>query len=126
MTTTDKYLGKRVTEFDGFATFDKPYHVDHVTMTSDEVTAMCPVTGQPDMYDVSITYRPYKLCLESKSLKLYLQSFRNEGLFVEQLAHVIAQDVCEALDALHVSVMVTQKPRGGIEIDAFAEVGEDV
>ena len=113
-------LGKKVTTFEGFDTFPASPLVARVTCTSDEVTAVCPVTGQPDWYTVEIRYVPDKVCLESKSLKLYLHSFRNAGLFCEDLSRCIASDVFEALEPQMVEVEVTQKPRGGISITAFA------
>jgi 7-cyano-7-deazaguanine reductase len=95
-------------------------------MVSDEVAAVCPVTGQPDWYTVSIDYLPNTLCLESKSLKLYLQSFRNHGIFCEAFAETIANDLYEALAPQWVNVIVEQKPRGGITITARAvrEMGD--
>jgi 7-cyano-7-deazaguanine reductase len=103
----------------GLETFPNP-GVSSVEMTSDELTAVCPVTGQPDLYDVSIAYTPRDRCLESKSLKLYLSSFRNEGVFCEALAVKIRDDVGEALglEADGVRVRLTQKARGGITITA--------
>jgi 7-cyano-7-deazaguanine reductase len=105
----------------GLETFPNP-GVFHVEMTSDELTAVCPVTAQPDLYDVSIEYTPRDRCLESKSLKLYLSTFRNEGVFCEALAVKIRDDVAEALglDADAVSVSLQQKARGGITITATA------
>ncbi len=119
---TDGYkaLGEHVTDFEGFDTFQCPYGVQEVTMTSDEVTALCPVTGQPDWYTVSVEYRPQTLCIESKSLKLYLQSFRNDGLFCEAFATRVAEDISEAIKPLSCKVTVVQKPRGGISITAVA------
>jgi 7-cyano-7-deazaguanine reductase len=119
-----KALGKRVTEFIGFETFPKPLHVTRVRMVSDEVTAVCPVTGQPDWYKVTIEYYPVDKCLESKSLKLYLQSFRNQGHFCEQFANIIAEDIYKALEPKLVVVEVEQKPRGGVAINAKAIRGE--
>jgi 7-cyano-7-deazaguanine reductase len=89
-------------------------------MTSDELTAVCPVTGQPDLYVVTIEFWPDKLCLESKSLKLYLSTFRNEGAFCEALAVRILDDVAGALELPPDKVQVTleQKARGGITITA--------
>jgi 7-cyano-7-deazaguanine reductase len=113
-------LGKKVTTFKGFDTFPTPPSVVKVTCTSDEVTAVCPVTGQPDWYTVEIRYMPDEVCLESKSLKLYLHSFRNEGLFCEDLSRRIAEDIFKALEPQMVEVVVTQKPRGGISIVSFA------
>jgi len=105
----------------GLETFPNP-GVSLVEMTSDELVAMCPVTNQPDMYVATIEYEPEGLCLESKSLKLYLASFRNEGAFCEALAVQIRDDVAEALELPHEKVHVTlkQKPRGGITIVASA------
>lgn len=101
-------------------TFPKPRYTCDVTMTSDEVTAVCPVTGQPDQYTVAIMYTPNDLCIESKSLKLYLQAFRNQGVFCEQLASDIAVHIAEASVPESVRVTVTQKSRGGIVIEATA------
>ena len=89
-------------------------------MTSDELTAVCPVTGQPDLYVASIEYWPEGLCLESKSLKLYLNGYRTEGHFCEALAVKVRDDVAEALELPQDKVRVTleQKARGGITITA--------
>jgi 7-cyano-7-deazaguanine reductase len=103
----------------GLETFPNP-GVALVEMTSDELVAMCPVTNQPDMYVATIEYEPDKLCLESKSLKLYLAAFRNEGAFCEALAVQIRDDVAKALELSpdRVSVTLEQKARGGITIVA--------
>jgi len=105
----------------GLETFPNP-GVASVELVSDELTAVCPITGQPDYYTATIAYRPRALCLESKSLKLYLSHFRNEGAFCEALAVQIRDDVAEALELPHEKVHVTlkQKPRGGIMITASA------
>lgn len=105
----------------GLETFENP-GVTRVEMTSDELTAVCPITGQPDMYVVTIEYAPASRCLESKSLKLYLARYRNEGAFCETLAVRIRDDVAEALalDASDVSVTLRQKARGGITVTAAA------
>jgi 7-cyano-7-deazaguanine reductase len=107
--------------YEGLETFENP-GVARVEMTSDELVAMCPITGQPDMYVVSIDYAPRLLCLESKSLKLYLMQYRNEGLFCEALAVKIRDDVAKALqiETDAVRVTLTQKARGGITITATA------
>ena len=109
------------THYAGLETFPNP-GVSHVEMASDELTAVCPVTGQPDLYVATIEYWPEGLCLESKSLKLYLNSFRNEAGFCEALAVRIRNDVAEALELTHEKVAVTldQKARGGITITATA------
>ncbi len=105
----------------GLESFPNP-GVARVELTSDELVAVCPITGQPDMYTVSIGYTPRDLCLESKSLKLYLSGFRNEGVFCEALAVKIRDDVAESLglDADGVRVDLAQKARGGITITATA------
>ena len=103
----------------GLETFANP-GVSQVEMTSDELAAVCPITGQPDLYVATIEYRPQALCLESKSLKLYLGGFRNEAHFCEALAVKIRDDVAEALDLSpdQVKVSLKQKARGGISITA--------
>ena len=103
----------------GIETFPNP-GVAHVQMTSDELVAVCPITAQPDLYVAAIDYWPEALCIESKSLKLYLAQYRNEGVFCEALAVKIRDDVAEALElpADRVQVTLTQKPRGGITIVA--------
>lgn len=106
-------------------TFPKPAGVETVVMESDEVTSLCPVTGQPDWETVTIEYAPDQACIESKSLKLYLWSFREEGVFCEALAAQIANDVAAACRPFWVKVTVTQKPRGGIKITATARVDRD-
>jgi 7-cyano-7-deazaguanine reductase len=103
----------------GLETFENP-GVSHVEMTSDELTAVCPITGQPDLYMATIEYWPDRLCLESKSLKLYLAGYRNEGAFCEALAVRIRDDVASALEvpADKARVTLRQKARGGIAIVA--------
>ncbi len=103
----------------GLETFTNP-GASHVEMTSDELTAVCPVTGQPDLYTATIEYWPAARCIESKSLKLYLSGYRNEGHFCEALAVKIRDDVAEALEVPPDKVRVTlkQKARGGITITA--------
>jgi 7-cyano-7-deazaguanine reductase len=103
----------------GLETFANP-GVALVGMQSDELSAVCPVTGQPDLYVATIDYEPDALCLESKSLKLYLSRFREEGHFCEALAVRIRDDVAAALelDRDRVRVTLEQKARGGITITA--------
>jgi 7-cyano-7-deazaguanine reductase len=103
----------------GLETFANP-GASHVEMRSDELTAVCPVTGQPDLYVATIEFWPQALCVESKSLKLYLSGFRNERHFCEALAVKIRDEVAEALELPPDKVRVTleQKSRGGITITA--------
>jgi 7-cyano-7-deazaguanine reductase len=103
----------------GLETFANP-GVSRVEMRSDELTAVCPITGQPDLYAATIEYDPQELCVESKSLKLYLMQFRDQGHFCEALTVRIRDDVAQALELAPERVRVTlvQKARGGITITA--------
>jgi 7-cyano-7-deazaguanine reductase len=105
----------------GLETFANP-GVSHVEMTSDELTAICPITSQPDLYVATIEFWPDALCIESKSLKLYLSRFRNEGHFCEALAVKIRDDVARVLELPpnKVKARLEQKARGGITITATA------
>ena len=96
-------------------------NVQLVTMTGTEFTSICPKTGQPDFGTVTIEYEPAKLCIESKALKYYLWSYRNEGAFCESLAAQIADDVVFAIKPKTVTVRVTQNVRGGIALVAEAK-----
>ena len=97
--------------------------VQRVTMTGTEFTSICPKTGQPDFGTVTIEYVPKDLCIESKALKYYLWSYRNEGAFCEALAAQIADDVVFAIKPKSVTVRVTQNVRGGIALVAEASRG---
>lgn len=87
-----------------------------VTFTSKEVTSLCPKTGQPDFELVIVSYQPDAFCLESKSLKLYLQSYRNEKCFMEELTTRIYKDVFRVLRPKTLVISITCTPRGGIEL----------
>ena len=80
------------------------------------------MTGQPDFQTVVIEYAPRALCIESKSLKLYLWTFREEGTFCEALSAEIAQDVVNACDCHWCRVTIDQAPRGGIAIKVLSEI----
>ncbi len=103
----------------GLESFPNP-GVERVELVSDELTAVCPITNQPDFYTATIVYEPVTLCLESKSLKIYLSRFREQGVFCEALAVQIRNDVAEALELeiARVHVSLRQKARGGITITA--------
>ena len=101
--------------------FDNPSGCRRVRFTTDELASLCPVTGQPDLSSVVIDYEPAELCVESKSLKLYLWSFRDRPIFVEALAVEIADEIATAARPNRVTVSLTQRPRGGITIEAIAE-----
>lgn len=102
--------------------FDAPASCTRVRFMTDEVTSMCPVTGQPDFSSVEIDYEPDGRCVESKSLKLYLWSFRDRPVFAEALAAEIAAEVHRAADPKRVRVVVIQHVRGGIVTEATAEL----
>ena len=97
--------------------------VQEITLSGVEFTSICPRTGQPDFGSVIISYVPAKSCLESKSVKYYLWSFRDHGAFCEALAARIADDVVYAISPRSVRVTVNQNVRGGIAIVAIAERG---
>jgi 7-cyano-7-deazaguanine reductase len=92
----------------------------HVSYTTKELTALCPVTGQPDQYELFIAYQATGKTVESKSLKLYLWSFRDRGIYAEDLAATIARDLAKVL-RVTVSASVTQQVRGGLVLEAMAE-----
>lgn len=104
-------------------TFPNP-GVRYVTLESSEFTSLCPVTGQPDWGTIKVEYIPDHLCLESKSFKLFLGSYRNEGSFCEALAVDMANRISDALGGCQVCVTVIQNPRGGVGIEAIAEVND--
>ncbi|MDQ4126495.1 MAG: preQ(1) synthase [Actinomycetota bacterium] len=87
-----------------------------VEFTTDELTAICPVTGQPDFYDLKLTYRPGERLIESKAMKLYLWGFRDRGAFAEDLAATLLKDLVRACDPVEMSVDLTQQVRGGLQI----------
>jgi 7-cyano-7-deazaguanine reductase len=116
-------LGKAVTTPSRtLETFPAPRHVKQVTFTSHEFTTYCPVTRQPDFNTVTIAFQPDQQCIESKSLKLYLWSYRDECAFCEALAAQIAQDVYAAIAPRWVRVTILQNVRGGIVTEAVAEL----
>lgn len=102
--------------------FPAPADVTTVTFTTDELASMCPVTKQPDLSTVVIEYAPAAHCIESKSLKLYLWGFRDRAVFAEALAAEIAREVMDSASPTSVRVTLTQRPRGGIEVKAVAEL----
>ena len=102
--------------------FPAPAAVTNVRFTTDEVASICPVTAQPDLARVTIDYAPDEWCIESKSLKLYLWGFRDRPVFAEALAAEIAAEVMTTAHPLAVTVTLTQRPRGGIEVEATARL----
>lgn len=102
--------------------FPAPANVTTVRFTTDELSSVCPVTQQPDLSHVVIEYTPDRHCIESKSLKLYLWSFRDRAVFAEALAVEIAGEVMLTAQPHRVKVTLTQRPRGGIEVQAVSEL----
>ena len=89
-----------------------------------EFTSLCPITGQPDFACVTISYVPDVIMVESKSLKLYLFSFRNHGDFHEDCVNVIMKDLIKLMDPKYIEVWGKFLPRGGISIDPYCNYGK--
>ncbi len=87
-----------------------------VEFTTNELTAICPVTGQPDFYELKLSYRPRERLIESKAMKLYLWGFRDRGAFAEDLAATLLKDLVRACDPVEMTVDLTQQVRGGLQI----------
>ena len=88
-----------------------------------EFTTLCPITGQPDFAEIRISYIPDKRMVESKSLKLYLLSFRNHGDFHEDCVNTIMKDLIKLMDPRYIEVTGFFTPRGGISIHPYANYG---
>ena len=113
---TDREEAREVLMHEAFRAPD----IQVVTLTAMEFTAVCPRTGQPDFGTVTIEYTPSERCLESKAVKYYLWSYREEGAFCETLAAQIADDIVYAIAPKALTVRVTQAVRGGIALVAEA------
>lgn len=106
--------------------FDNPqpgraYVIEHV---AEEFTSVCPRTGHPDFGTVTVRYAPGERCVELKSLKLYLQAFRNEGIFYEAVTNRIADDLAAAMSPRWMVVRTDWKGRGGIRSTIRVELGQ--
>ncbi len=86
-----------------------------------EFTSMCPKTGQPDFGTLTISYRPDKKCFELKSLKLYLQSYRNVGAFYEDVTNRIFNDLMQVIEPRWMKILAEFTPRGGIRSNILIE-----
>ncbi len=106
-------IENRHTESDYFVKFNCP-----------EFTSLCPITGQPDFAEITISYVPDRKIVESKSLKLYLFSFRNHGDFHEDVVNVIRNDLIACLDPKYIEVLGRFLPRGGLSIDPYCNYGK--
>lgn len=97
---------------------DRDYVIGHDT---EEFTSLCPKTGQPDFACFKLQYVADKKCVESKSLKLYLFAFRNEGAFMENIANTIRDDLVEVMQPRSLLVVMSFAPRGGIKTTVESE-----
>lgn len=88
-----------------------------------EFTSLCPITGQPDFATITISYVPNVKMVESKSLKLYLFSFRNHGDFHEDCVNIIMKDLIKLMEPKYIEVWGKFTPRGGISIDPYCNYG---
>ena len=109
-------------------TFENLYPENDYIITFDcpEYTSLCPVTGQPDFGHIVLRYIPDQLCVESKSLKLYLFSFRNTNTFHEESVNTILDAVVKACKPRAAEVVGEFRPRGGIAIHVTARYGEKI
>ena len=89
-----------------------------------EFTSLCPITGQPDFANIIISYVPDPKLVESKSLKLYLFSFRNHGDFHEDVVNIIMKDLIQLMDPKYIEVWGKFLPRGGLSIDPYCNYGK--
>jgi 7-cyano-7-deazaguanine reductase len=92
-----------------------------ITIRCPEFTSLCPKTGQPDFGEITIEYCPEKLCIELKSLKFYMQGYRNEGVFYEKLTNDILDDLSSACKPRWMKVTSRFTPRGGLTTEVVAE-----
>lgn len=106
-------------------TFDspttQPFVIEHI---AEEFTSVCPKTGHPDFGTVTLRYVPHRVCVELKSLKLYYQSFRNEGIFYEAVTNRIRDDLAQAMNPTWLQVITDWRGRGGIRSRIIATHGE--
>ena len=123
-------LGKKTTYSMDYApevleTFENK-HKDNdywVRFNCPEFTSLCPITGQPDFAEIIISYIPAERMVESKSLKLYLFSFRNHGDFHEDCVNIIMKDLIALMQPKYIEVIGRFTPRGGISIHPYANYG---
>ncbi len=125
-------LGNQNTKYDYSYTpdilevFDNK-HIENdywVKFNCPEFTTLCPITGQPDFATIYIKYIPNIKMVESKSLKLYLLSFRNHGDFHEDVVNIIMKDLINLMDPRYIEVWGKFLPRGGISIDPYCNYGK--
>jgi len=120
-------LGKSGAEYTGLETFPSHSAPGSIEVVLDcaEFTCICPLTKQPDWAIIRINYQPDNKILETKSLKLYLEQYRDTGIFHEHLAQTILDDMVSALEPLRCRVTVKFNSRGGIAVSASAHYGQE-
>ncbi len=101
-----------------------PYRDYLIVHQAEEFTSLCPKTGQPDFGKITISYIPLKKCVELKSLKLYLQSYRNDGIFYENVINEILNDLIKVLKPKWIEVKGIFSVRGGIYSTVTASHGK--
>ncbi|MBO4408836.1 MAG: NADPH-dependent 7-cyano-7-deazaguanine reductase QueF [Clostridiales bacterium] len=125
-------LGSKTTEYKSdyapgvLEAFDNkhPGNDYFVKFNCPEFTSLCPITGQPDFATITISYVPDMKLVESKSLKLYLFSFRNHGDFHEDVVNIIMKDLIKLMDPKYIEVWGKFLPRGGLSIDPYCNYGK--
>jgi 7-cyano-7-deazaguanine reductase len=100
---------------------DPPFVIEHI---NEEFTSLCPKTGHPDFGRVILRYSPKNKCVELKSLKLYYQSFRNEGIFYEAVTNRIRDDLVKCMKPAWLQIITEWKGRGGIRSRIIATSGK--
>jgi|TARA_B100000315_G_C14266882_1_gene446824 7-cyano-7-deazaguanine reductase len=100
---------------------ETPFLIEHV---NEEFTSVCPVTGHPDFGEITLRYEPDKMCVELKSLKLYHQSFRNEGIFYEAVTNKMRDDLSVCMKPKWMQIITKWKGRGGIRSTITATYGD--
>ncbi len=99
-----------------------PFLIEHI---NEEFTSVCPVTGHPDFGVITLRYEPANCCVELKSLKLYFQSFRNEGIYYEAVTNQIRDDLVASMHPSWLEVKTSWKGRGGIRSNITASFGDE-
>lgn len=119
-----KYLFDYSTEM--LESFDNrhPENDTWVKFNCPEFTSLCPITGQPDFATIYLSYIPDQKLVESKSLKLYLFSFRNHGAFHEDCINIIMKDLIKLMEPKYIEVWGKFLPRGGLSIDPYCNYGK--
>ena len=100
---------------------ETPFLIEHV---NEEFTSVCPVTGHPDFGSITLRYQPAKDCVELKSLKLYHQSFRNEGIFYEAVTNTMRDDLVVCMQPTWLQLVTNWRGRGGIRSTITASHGD--